>query len=82
MKVLNSWGKPFSPLLTWTHKITISFCLHLPPQLGLIMTHWVCWEGARAMMMFAILSPVTKLAIPTLNATSWQQWLSAKPRHY
>lgn len=29
------------------------------------------------MVMFPILSPVTELALPTLNATSWQQ--VAKP---
>ena len=37
------------------------------------MTHWVYWEGARATMMFRILSPVTGLALPTLDATNWQQ---------
>lgn len=82
MKVLNSRGEPFSLLPPLEPISTVSSCPHLTPQLGLSVTHWVYWEGARAMMMFPILSPVTELALPTLNATSWQQWLSLKPRCY
>lgn len=82
MGVLNSWGEPFTPLSPLGPITSHLSLLPFNPPSGAFHDHWAYWEGARPVKMFPIPSPVAELALPTLNATSWQQWLSPKPRYH
>lgn len=76
MKVLNSWGEPFTPPLpTRTHHLPSLFTPIQFSNWGIHISHNPLGLLGRitATNDVQILSPVTRLAFPSLNATSWQQ---------